>query len=78
MYNLSRDTYTCDFCNLEMRFDEHDDVHGDLWGCEECEAIWCTKCFVDRFGRDAFDKMIRENDRIYCPTCYEKHKEEAE
>lgn len=76
MYNMARNTYECDYCGTEMRFDERDDIHGVLWGCEACETTWCTKCFIDRHGLTAYEKMLRENDRIYCPSCYEQHKEE--
>lgn len=76
MYNITRNTYSCDFCGAEMQFNEHDDWHGDLWGCDCCETIWCTKCFVDRHGRAAFNRMLQENNRIYCPVCYENHKED--
>ena len=36
MFDMSKDTYTCDFCEFEMQWDGHDEVHGEVWGCEKC------------------------------------------
>ena len=72
MYNIGRDTYSCDTCWFEMKWDGHDDAHGDMWGCESCNTIFCTKCFVDALGRPAFDKMTHESDLVLCPTCFQK------
>ena len=76
MYNLEKDTYICDTCSFEAKWDASDDIHGELWGCEECGATFCSKCFIDQFGQDAYMKMAQESDRIYCPVCWEKHKQE--
>lgn len=76
MYNMNRGTYECDYCGTEMQFYEHDAAHGDLWGCEDCETIFCTKCFIDRHGHSVFHNMLQEGNRVYCPDYYEKHKEE--
>ena len=35
MFDMSKDTYTCDFCGFEMQWDGHDEVHGEVWGCEK-------------------------------------------
>lgn len=76
MYNLEKDTYICDTCGFEAKWDASDDIHGELWGCEECGDTFCSKCFIDRFGQDAYMKMAQESDRIYCPVCWGKHKQE--
>ena len=31
MFDMSKDTYTCDFCEFEMQWDGHDEVHGEVW-----------------------------------------------
>lgn len=70
-YKTNTDTYTCDFCGHEMSWDGADD-YGTMWGCEECEREFCTKCFVDRIGRKAFETMLRHSEKRYCPDCYQK------
>ena len=34
MYVEKTDTYTCDFCGHNAKWDASDDVHGELWSCE--------------------------------------------
>ncbi len=77
MYIMGTDMYECDFCGFQSKFDENDDVHGNMWECEDCGKIFCEKCFIDRWGRKAWDKVLRdgmigsfETDRIMCPECY--------
>ena len=72
MYSMKRDTYTCDLCDFEMKWGDHDEHHGDMWGCERCEADFCSKCFIDRRGRDAFEDMLQNGDEVLCPDCYGK------
>ena len=54
-YNMRKDAYSCDYCGFEIKWDDSDDVHGEMWGCEECGATFCSKCFIDDisvlFGR---------------------------
>lgn len=52
MYNSFTDTYTCDVCGFEMAWDASDLVHGEMWGCEKCGNSFCSKCFIDRYGRE--------------------------
>lgn len=77
MYNINRDTYTCDFCGFEEGWEDSDDIHGTMWICEnepDCgHKHFCTKCFVDRFGSEAYGRMIRTSDHVLCPDCYAKH-----
>lgn len=77
MYSMARDIYSCDLCGFEETWDGSDDVHGSLWECEECGAIFCEKCFTDRRGRKAWDTMLHagligsfETSKIMCPECY--------
>ena len=46
MYSMVKDTYTCDTCGFEEKWDAHDDHRGDIWECECCGAHFCTDCFV--------------------------------
>ena len=39
MYVEKTDTYTCDFCGHNAKWDASDDVHGELWD-GECTEIW--------------------------------------
>lgn len=74
MYNTEKDTYTCDACGFEMTWDGSDDIHGEIWGCEECGDCFCSKCFIDRYGREEYMRMMQDSDIIYCPICWEKHR----
>lgn len=71
-YNMSKDTYTCDTCGFEEKWDAHDDHRGDIWECEYCGEHFCTACFVKECGREAFDRMLRETDFIVCPKHYKE------
>ena len=75
MFDMSKDTYTCDFCEFEMQWDGHDEVHGEVWGCEKCGQVFCSKCFIDRYGFASYMEMMQVFDLILCPDCYEKEKE---
>lgn len=78
MYNMAKNVYSCDICGFEEEtLDAVDFHHGAIWECEECGKHFCEKCFTDRWGRKAWDKMLREEvigsfetDRIMCPECY--------
>ena len=76
MYLMSTDTYVCDICGFEGKFDTHDDIHGELWGCERCGSTFCTKCFIDTIGKNAYWKMMHGEDLILCPECYGKERVE--
>ena len=76
MYLMSIDKYECDYCGTQSKFDEQDDTRGSMWGCEKCNVDFCTKCFVDKCGRDAFEFMLRDGDKVLCPACYENEKGE--
>ena len=75
-YSIKNDSYTCDFCNFEMGWEQKDDVHGEMWGCEKCGDNFCSKCFIDRYGKNEYMKMMQNFNQIYCPKCWEKHKNE--
>lgn len=70
MYNMNKDTYICDECGFEQKWDAHDDYRGDIWECEYCDEHFCTACFVKAAGRDAFDHMLRETDYVVCAKHY--------
>ena len=74
MYLMSTDTYVCDICGFEGKFDTDNDIHGELWGCERCGDTFCSKCFIDRMGEEDYWKMMRGSDLIMCPICYAKEK----
>lgn len=74
MYLMSTDTYVCDICGFEGKFDTDNDIHGELWGCERCGDTFCSKCFIDRMGEEDYWKMMRDSDLIMCPLCYAKEK----
>ena len=63
MFDMSKDTYTCDFCEFEMQWDGHDEVHGEVWGCEKCEMmqdfdlILCPDCY-EKEKESKYDKEI--------------------
>ena len=71
-YNMRNDAYSCDYCGFEIKWDDSDDVHGEMWGCEECGATFCSKCFIDRFGPSSYVEMMQNFDLIMCPDCYYK------
>lgn len=72
MYNMGADTYTCEYCEAEMKWDAHDDIHGDMWGCERCGKNFCSKCFIERHGQNEYMKMMQGCDLIFCPDCYKE------
>ena len=76
MYNMEKDTYACDLCGAEMAWDGSDEVHGEMWGCEKCGKAFCSKCFIDHYGREEYMKMMQLSGQIYCPDCWEKFRKE--
>ena len=76
MYNIGTDSYQCDFCGFEEKWDATDEVHGDLWGCERCGNTFCTKCSKDKFGEANYYRMMKEFDLIcafqYIPSLDKK------
>ena len=76
MYNMGSDTYSGDIWGFEMGWDEHDDVHGEMWGCEKCGSSFCTACFIKAKGVEAYNHMMQGCNLIMCPECYSKYCEE--
>lgn len=72
MYNTEKDTYTCDICGVEIKWDSTDDQNGIMWGCEKCDTNFCTKCFVEQHGWEEYCEMLQESDQVLCPVCWEK------
>ena len=72
MYSMEKDAYTCDACGLELKWDASDDRRGTMWECERCGAHFGTGCFVEKLGRERFDKMMKESDLVLCTECYKK------
>lgn len=38
-------------------------------GCEKCGDNFCSKCFIDRYGKNEYMKMMQSFNQIYCPKC---------
>lgn len=53
MYVEKTDTYTCDFCGHNAKWDASDDVHGELWSCE---AEGCGKVFAPSASSARLDR----------------------
>ena len=68
MYKIDTDTYVCDCCGREYKWDGEE--YGNIWECEECGKHFCTDCFTAALGRDAFDSMTRMFEKVLCPDCY--------
>lgn len=71
-YHSEDNTYSCDFCGFQNGWDESDALHGELWGCEKCGRVFCSKCFADKHGHKQYMDMMQENNFILCPDCWEK------
>lgn len=71
MYDTD-DTYSCDFCGFTEKWDETDDVHGDMWSCEKCGTIICSKCMIEAIGEREYLSMMQEGDCVLCPDCVKK------
>lgn len=50
-YSIKNDSYTCDFCNFEMGWEQKDDVHGEMWGCEKCRRQFLFQMLLERYGK---------------------------
>jgi len=72
MYSMSKGTYTCDECGFEDKWDAHADRHGGIWECKYCGEHFCAACFIKAAGREAFDRMLQETDRVLCAKHYKK------
>lgn len=72
MDNYENEKYTCDFCGFSEGWEDSDDVHGTMWGCEVCGRPFCRKCFVDEFGFDQYMDMVNSGEYIRCPDCQAK------
>lgn len=68
----NEEKYECDFCGVELTWDETDHVYGEMWGCEKCGKSFCSKCFIDKFGNEKYMDMMQNHDLILCPTCFNK------
>lgn len=68
MYNQETGQFACDTCGFESGWNDCDDTHGELWGCEECGDTFCSKCFKDKHGEEAYWNMMQDH-VICCPTC---------
>ena len=69
MYVEKTDTYTCDFCGHNAKWDASDDVHGEL----------CSKCFISAFGQEIYMTMMQSGENVLCPECAKKkYKKENE
>lgn len=74
MYVEKTDTYTCDFCGHNAKWDASDDVHGELWSCEAegCGKVFCSKCFISAFGQEIYMTMMQSGENVLCPECAKK------
>lgn len=68
-YILAKDSYECDFCGVEISWEETHPTRGDMWGCEKCGKTFCSQCLKDRIGENGYDRIMRDNDLILCPDC---------
>ena len=76
MYKMDTDTYVCDFCEKEYKWEADD--YGTIWECEGCGKHFCTDCFTAALGRRAFNTMVRKHEKVLCPDCYAKYMKELE
>lgn len=84
MYLMNSDTYICDFCGIELLWDETSDTNGDMWGCEVCGKTFCSKCLKDKIGEVEYLKVMQatsseyEDDVLRCPDCVRKKNSDEE
>ena len=64
--------YTCEFCGFSEGWEETDTVHGDMWSCEVCGKIFCSKCFKNACGDEKYNEMMQSGEYVRCPQCFEK------
>ena len=69
MAYMSEDLYECDFCGVELGWDETHDTYGDMWECEECGRTFCSRCLKNAIGEAAYYELMRGHDKVLCPDC---------
>lgn len=65
-----KNIYTCNFCGFSEDWEETDEKHGEMWSCEVCGQNFCSKCFIDKFGRQKYYDMMQSGEYIRCPECF--------
>lgn len=68
-YRKGNDKYICDFCGVELGWEEHTDAHGEIWSCEVCGKNFCSRCLRGAIGRENYVKLMQSGDLIKCPDC---------
>ncbi len=71
MYHMDSDTYVCDICGTQFRWEEAKEDYGEIWECERCAKHFCTRCFTKAHGITAFSEML-QGEMVSCPECYRK------
>ena len=56
--------HECKMCKAKIDFQVADELRGNIWECEECGDMICSKCIEDNGGSTS-----DEVERILCPTC---------
>ena len=64
--------YTCVICGFSEGWEETDDIHGDMWSCEICGDIFCSKCLIDAIGARKYWEMMQSGEYIICPECFRR------
>jgi len=62
--------YTCAYCKTDISWEGADDRNGNIWGCDKCGIDFCTKCFIDSEGSEAFQHMMNSMNDTLCPECF--------
>lgn len=77
MYLMSTDLYECDFCGLQLKWDQKDERKGSIWECEKCGKHFCQQCFIDKHGNNIWQQNLEgalsgpdETSLLLCPSCY--------
>ena len=71
-YLMNSDSYECDFCGHIQKWDDTDEVHGDMWGCEKCGKTFCSKCLKDVLGDEGYMIHMQQSELLLCPDCAKK------
>ena len=74
MYEMSTDLYTCDFCGVQMKWNESKEGYGTMYGCEKCGREFCSRCFKKYLGNEKFVDMLADEEKVLCPSCYAEKK----
>ncbi len=69
---MNSEKYVCDFCGVEIDWEETDDFCGNVWICESCGRTFCSKCLQDAIGQDDYWGMMLSCVPALCPDCYKK------